>query len=123
MSQIRQVDATGNVVEETAQEIAASPTTEMAGGESEDFLAVAQVMNLDEKERNNYKDEINTLIKWAKTQDDYKDTVNLKWILHSLQAKLGTPPLSERWITRASRYAYLDLESKRVESEKINLME
>ena len=89
-----------------------------------DAEAVSQVRGLEnDSDKRKYAKEIKTLISWARTQSDKHDPVNLKWILRNLQMKLGTPPLAEKMITRAARYAYLDLESKSINDEKLSLME
>lgn len=87
-----------------------------------DLRAVAQVMGLDDMERSKYQSEIQTLIRWARTQSKEHTPTQLKWTLRNLSAKLGTPGLAEKMITRAARYAYLDLEGKKLNEEKISLM-
>lgn len=89
-----------------------------------DLQAVAQVMGLDgDADKAKYTSEMKTLIAWARTQTEERDPVHLKWVLRNLQMKLGSPPLSEKMITRAARYAYLDMETKKNEAEKLSLME
>jgi len=109
-------------VEQKPQEIASSPVNDISRTGLLDELAVSQVMGLEtDSERSKYKDEIQNLIQWAK-QEGYKDFTELKWKLRELQTQLGTPPLTEKWITRASRYAYLDMETKRLKDEQMGLM-
>ena len=108
--------------EQKPQEIASSPITDILEDGTLDALAVSQVMGLEkDSERSQYKDEIQTLIKWAR-QEGYKDFTELKWKLRALQTKLGTPPLTERWITRASRYAHIDMETRRLQREQEELL-
>lgn len=86
-----------------------------------DNNAIAQVLNLDEKERSLYKDEIGILLDWAK-DSGYKDVMELKWKVRELTSKIGSPGFGERMVTRIARYAYLELESKKIQEEKHSLM-
>jgi hypothetical protein len=124
MNQIRQI-IDGEVVEPDApSEIGVRDPGMVMSPLDADITAVAQVMGLEtDGEKRKYGKEIKTLIEWSRTQSDKKDPIQLKWTLRNLQMKLGTPPLSEKMITRAARYAFLDMESKKNEAEKLSLME
>lgn len=110
---------------ETPQPTQVNPASAQAATEdphSLDVIAVSQMMGLEtDSERTQYQNEIDTLIDWAKSEG-VKDHVELKWALHALMAKLGTPELSERWITKASRYAFLSLETKKLQSQQEEMM-
>lgn len=123
MNDIREV-VNGEVVTESEEKpvIKERPEGMVAAPLDVDVQAVADVMGLEGKEKGKYKSEISTLIRWARTQTDEHNPVNLKWALRNLQMKLGTPPLAEKAITRAARFAYLDLEGKRLDKEKLSLM-
>ncbi len=81
--------------------------------------AVAQVMGLEtDSEKDLYKNDIQTLLQYAKTQTKDHSPQNLKWVLRSLELKLGTPPLAEKRIKWMARYAYLSMEENKIKSEK-----
>ena len=123
MSQIRIVDNQGNEVVKTPQEIALSPQVETGLPEGfMDEMAVSQVVGLEnDSDRAKYKEEIQNLIKWAKLEG-YDSPQQLKWMVRQLQDRLGTPPLTESWITRLNRYAVIALQQKRLEDEQSSLM-
>lgn len=79
--------------------------------------SVGQMFNLRPNEISHESDKIKLLIDYAKTQTDDHSTESLKWAIRSLQGKVGTPPLGQSWIPYLSQYAYLKLESNRVQKE------
>jgi len=84
-----------------------------------EFKSVAQVMGLEsETDQAHYRDNIETLLEYAKTQSKDHSLENLKWIVRQLEFKIGTPPLSEKRISYLARYAYLLNESKKIEEER-----
>lgn len=85
-----------------------------------DEEAVAQVLDVHDK-MTLYDHELKTIVKWAQNEG-YKNPDELKWIVRSLQTKLATPPLTEKWVTRVARYAYLQLEGNRLQKEKESLI-
>jgi hypothetical protein len=81
--------------------------------------AIHQVMGFEkESETHLYKHDIQILLDYAKSQTKDHSPENLKWIIRSLELKLGTPPLAEKRIKWLARYAYLSMESKKIEDEK-----
>lgn len=122
---IRMVTPEGKVIEETpetSQAIASSAATTISQEGEIDKTALSQVLGLEnDSERSQYKDQLQTVLKWAK-QEGYKNPDDLKWMIRSLQTKLGTPPLTERWITRVARYAFLDMETQKMKEEQVGLM-
>lgn len=79
-------------------------------------IAVKQVLDIG-RDDNSYDSDINILVNWAKSQTDSDDPMELKWIVRDLQMRLGTP-LHGDSIKQLSRFAYLDLEEKRIKKEK-----
>lgn len=81
--------------------------------------AIHQVMGFErESDAHLYKHDIQILLDYAKSQTKDHSPENLKWIIRSLELKLGTPPLAEKRIKWLARYAYLSMESKKIEDEK-----
>lgn len=65
-----------------------------------------------------YDNEIDTLVRWAKTKvDDPGDYTALKWAVRDLRMRLGTPAFGDS-IKHLARFAYLDLEEQRIKAEK-----
>jgi hypothetical protein len=64
------------------------------------------------------KAKINTLLNYAKSQTEDHSPENLKWVIRSLELKLGTPPFAEKRVNWLSRYAYLLTEEKKIQKEK-----
>lgn len=117
MSDITVVNDTGEV-EKAPQPMVSEHLDGDYLGELE-FKSIASVMGLErESELNLYKDKINTLLSYAKTQTDDPTPENLKWVIRSLELKLGTPPFAEKRINWVSRYAYLMTEEARILKEK-----
>lgn len=79
-------------------------------------IAVKQVLDI-ERDNDDYDDDVNILVKWAKSQADSDDPVALKWAIRDLRMRLGTP-LHGDSIKHLARFAYLDMEEKRIKSEK-----
>lgn len=80
--------------------------------------AIKQVLEI-EKDLPAYEDEINILVKWAKSQVEGEDTdyTKLKWAVRDLKMRIGTPAFGDP-IKNLARFAYLDLEGKRIDKEK-----
>lgn len=131
MSQIRNVDQQGRIVEpavvhekETAKtliENADNVRTTIVGGEPMQealIKAVEQVMGLDnDSERSRYAPKVNTLLEWAKTQTKDHTPESIMWAIRSLELKTGTPPLAEKRINYIARMAYLLMENKKIDAE------
>ena len=79
---------------------------------------VGQLFDFRPSEASQYKSKINTLIDYAKLKTDDHSPEGIKWALRDLQLKLGTPGMGEKMINYMTRYAYLYLESKKIEKEK-----
>lgn len=78
-------------------------------------IAVKQVLEL-ERDDPKYNEDIDRLVRWAKS-NGAKDYTEIKWAIRDLQMRLGTPTFGDH-IKHLSRFAYLDLEEKRIKSEK-----
>lgn len=79
---------------------------------------IAQMFDLKPSEISRYSKQLNGLIEYAKLKSDSHDAANLKWAIRSLSVKVGTPPLGEKLLPYLYRYAYLYLESRKIEAEK-----
>lgn len=79
-------------------------------------IAVKQVLELD-RDTSDYDNEINTLVDWAREQTGGDDPIELKWAIRDLRMRLGTPTHGDA-IKHLARFAYLDLQEKKIKSEK-----
>ena len=79
--------------------------------------SVGQMFDLRPTEIPGFKSKINLLIDYAKSQTEDRSLEGIKWAIRSLQGKVGTPPLGEKWINYLSKYAYLKLEGIRLQQE------
>lgn len=85
--------------------------------------SIHQILELDgDADKSKYSNEIKTLYNWVKTQTDDLSPENIKWIVRELQLKLGTPPFGEDRVKFLSRFAYLDMEGKKIDKEKEKYM-
>lgn len=116
---IKVVTPEGHPVEEKA-EIIASPSG--VGGSQPDEIyqkEIGRVLGLEnESDFNKYQPNLKTLVDYAKSQTTDHSPENLKWIVRSLNAKLGSPPFGEDRIKFISRYTYLLNEQKRIDAER-----
>jgi hypothetical protein len=81
--------------------------------------AIGQVVGLEyPSSLSKYSDSLRTLLEYAKTQTEDHSPESLKWVVRSLEMKLGSPPFSEDRIKYIARYAYLLNESKKLDKEK-----
>jgi len=80
-----------------------------------DHIATKQVLDLD-RDDNSYDDDISILVKWAKS-NGAKEPLDIKWAIRDLRMRLGTPTYGDS-IKHLTRFAYLDLEEKKIKKEK-----
>jgi hypothetical protein len=80
-------------------------------------LAAYQVLDIERDDRSRYSKEISTLVEWAKQTTGSSEHQELQWAIRDLKMKLSTP-LHEDRIKYLARFAYLDLEEKRIKKEK-----
>ena len=71
-----------------------------------------------ESEFSKYADKIHTLLEYAKKESPDHTPENIKWVIRSLELKLGSPPFAEKRINHVARYAYLLSEESRIAKEK-----
>ena len=98
------------VIPEKPKEFKEPETTPVITGDLL-FQQVGQMFDFKPSEIGQYHDKLDTLIAYAKTQTDDRTPEGLKWAIRSLQGKVGTPPLGEKWINYLTTYAYIKLES------------
>lgn len=79
---------------------------------------VANLFDLKPSEASEFKDNINILIDYAKSQTDDHSPEGIKWAIRDLEFKLGTPPLGEKSINYLTMYAKLRTQQKEV-TEKV----
>lgn len=115
---IRDVSETGEVIPQTTEKPLESEKNISSPVLPElEVNAIAEYLDIDHKEATKYAENIETLLEWAKRQTDDHSLSNLKSMIRSLELKLGTPPISEKRIHYIARYAYLDMEDRRIKKE------
>ena len=95
------------------------PTPENLSPPAEEGLetnALSDILDLSKEETGKYHDKLSTLLEWAKTQTKDHTLENLKWTVRELGFKLGTPPLGQKQVLWLSEYAFLELESQKINS-------
>lgn len=110
------------VVNQSGEEIVEEPRVVGEPGETTNYddiliTSVGQLFDMKPSEMGAMKDKINLLIDYARTQTDETSPESIKWAIRSLQGKVGTPPLGEKWINYLSKYAYLKLEGLKLQKE------
>jgi len=123
MSTIRQVDENNQILEGASTEAVEVKSPKVGVHKPNEIgnIAITQELDMENEDINKYEDKIKTLFEWIQTQTDDLSPMNIKWVVRNLESRLGSPPLTEKRIIQLARYAYLDMESKRIESEKDNL--
>lgn len=82
--------------------------------------SIGQMFDLKPTQIAAYKEKIGLLYDYAKSQTEDRSMEGIKWAIRSLQGKVGTPPLGEKWINYLSKYAYLKLENMKMQKEVEN---
>lgn len=127
MSLIRDVGADGLIIQSDAQRDpnpnVHKPESTGISREEIGFNAIADAMGLDFKERGQFKDKIATILTWAKSKTEDHNPMSLKWVVRDLESRIGSPPFSEKRINYVARYAYLDMEGRRIQAEKSSFLE
>ena len=92
---------------------------EIEGPVSEEMTqrAVEQVLGIEDN-TSKFKNEVRTLIKYAESQTDDHSPESIKWAIRELELKIGTPPFGEHRVRYLARYAYLNMEGKKIDEEK-----
>jgi len=122
MNQIRDV-SDGVVVEREPTKAIGTSDSILSSMPDIELMSVAQVMGLEGKQKNKYKDQLKTILDWAKSKTEDHSPVNLKWVVRDLSMRISSTPMSEPRITRVARFAYLELQGKKIEAEKHSLMD
>jgi hypothetical protein len=113
---IKVVTPNGKPVEEVSVK---SPDTLQASPDDLYQREVGKVLGVEnESEFNKYQPDLKTLVEYAKSQTSERSSEGLKWIIRSLEIKLGTPPFAEDRVKFITRYAWLLNEEKRISDEK-----
>jgi hypothetical protein len=100
-------------VKDTVDALQGSQPNEM------DQRAIGQVLGIEnESEFSKYQLNLKTLVDYAKTQTTDHSPENLKWVIRSLEVKLGTPPFAEDRVKFITRYVWLLSEGKKIEEER-----
>lgn len=79
---------------------------------------IAKLFGIEDKQFSKYQTDFKTLVDYAKSQTTDHSPENLKWIIRSLELKLGTPHFGEDRVKFITRYAYLLKEEHRINDEK-----
>jgi len=83
-----------------------------------EMRAVHQALGLEnDGDKNRFKHEVDTILRWAQENAKGKDPEDLKWAIRSLELRVGTPPLSENRVRYLARYAFLAGEHKNIEKQ------
>jgi len=118
MSDVRQLDDTGNIV------VSSQKKKEVRGDRldapvSQDLekRAIADILGVD-ADSSKYSDNLQTILEWAKTQSKNPNLEDIRWAVRELDLKLGSAPFGEEPIKWVARYAYLVLEKAKIEREE-----
>ena len=114
---IKVVDQKG---EEVPVEQVANPnpsdTTPVKDGEI--FIQqVGSIFDFTPQEAVKFRTKLNLLIDYAKTQTEDHSLEGIRWAIRSLQGKVGTPPLGQKWINYLTEYAFLKMEQMRLQQK------
>lgn len=113
---IKIVDNKGQDVKQEEKEVKEPETITV---KLDDYLlpSIASLFDIKPTEVGQYKEKLKTLLEYAKSQTQEKTPEALKWVIRSLQGKIGSPPFGERWINYLHRYIVLRQEKKKIEDE------
>lgn len=119
MSEIRKISESGEVVDSKPQEVGESHKSVSAPVVPElQQKAVSQALGLESDiEVSKYRDNLETVLEWAKTKTKDHSPEGLKWAIRNLELRLGTPPFGENRVRFLARYAYLQMESGKITKE------
>jgi hypothetical protein len=111
-----EIKVVGEEPQEAPREFNEPETTPVLTGELM-VQSVGQMFDLKPTEIGMFRDKINLLLDYARTQTSSNSTEGLLWAIRSLQGKVGTPPLGEKWINYLSKYCYIKLEGLKIQKE------
>jgi len=114
---IKIVSQDGKEIETSSSPILSPQTT--TGGSNLDQKAIGQVLGLETSSQlSKYSDNLKTLVEYAKSQTEDHSPENLKWVIRSLKANLGSAPFGEDNVKFISRYCYLLNDERRIKEER-----
>ena len=120
MALIRDVGSTEPVSQPTPPVSNPNPM-EMSPG-FVDKMSAAQMLGLEnESDRSKYSNELDTIVKWAKTVG-YENPTELKWLIQNVKADLGSPAFGEKWIQKFHVYAGIKLQEARLKKQEEALL-
>jgi len=76
--------------------------------------ALSDILGLTVEEERKYRDKLDILLEWAKTKTDDHSLENLKWTVRELGFTLGSPPLGQKQVNWLAEYAFLEMESQKI---------
>lgn len=119
MNEIRTVNESGEVVQDTPKEVSETQKNISAPVVPElQERAVSQALGLEsDTEISKYKGNLGTILEWAKTKTKDHSPEGLKWVIRNMELRLGTPPFGENRVRYLARYAYLQMESNKLTKE------
>jgi len=109
------------IVDQKEPEVKEAPTSDISAPVKPEIMkmAVEDAMGLESNEdKYRYKEKVETLLEYVKTQTQDWSPESVKWVIRSLELKLGTPPFSEKRINYVAQYAWLCMETQRLSEEK-----
>lgn len=117
---IQIVDNAGNPIADSPQKPqAASAQVEGDVMGQIERRSVGQVLGIEnDHDYGRYDAELGTLLAYAKSQTTDHSPQSLKWVIRSLEMKLGSPPFGEDRVKYVRNYAYLLLQEKKLREEK-----
>ena len=78
--------------------------------------ALAEVSGV-ENEAHRYSSELKNLLEWAKQSTDDHSIEGLRWAVRQLDMRLGSSQIGEKRIHILNRFAYLEMQGKKIKSE------
>lgn len=123
MSTIRDVTPEGKLVENTQIPTEVHATGDVINSVGDlNEISIAQVLDLDGMEAKKEAVKVKTILDWVKTQTDDLSPLNVKWVIRNLEGRLASPAFGETRLKQIYRYVYLELETRKMEAEKQNLL-
>ena len=111
---IKIVDQAGKEVKPVEQKV--SDTEPSITGDLLE-MSVGQLFDMRPNEIQASRDQIRLLVEYAKSVTDDHTSMGIKWAIRSLQGRVGTPPLGQKWLPYLTQYAYIKLESLKIQKE------
>jgi len=116
--EIKIVDENGQVEEAKTPVAEVERDIDVSAPADLNVIDVAQMLDLGLEEMKEDSDKIKTLIDWAKTQVDEPTMANIKIAIRNLESRVGSPPMSEKRVSKMHRFAFLELQEQKLKKEK-----